>query len=256
VPFDVQVTETATGDAIITERLTFQSSPGVRIPAFLLHRADTAGRPGVVLLHSAGARGKDLPNNVALATLMARAGWSVIAIDLPYFGERATDLLTTYTDDEKHQRLYNQPGVYLAWTTQTVRDVRRAFDLLLARTGADAGRIALVGSSRGAMAAALAAGIDSRFSPVALLFGGHATAAELHHLELVCPANYIGRIAPRPLLMLNSVNDQTFPRSAAVDPLFALAGQPKDATWTTGGHMVMTEADMAAVMTWLQRAMR
>jgi hypothetical protein len=56
--------------------------------------------------------------------------------------------------------------------------------------------------------------------------------------------------------MLNSVNDQTFPRSAAVDPLFALAGQPKDATWTTGGHMVMTEADMAAVMTWLQRAMR
>jgi hypothetical protein len=103
------------------------------------------------------------------------------------------------------------------------------------------------------MAAAVAAGVDRRFGPVALLFGGHSTPWELNHLELVCPANYIGRIAPRPLLMLNSVNDQTMLRASAVQPLFALTRQPKDLIWTNGGHMVMTEPDIAAVMSWLRQ---
>ena len=91
--------------------------------------------------------------------------------------------------------------------TQTVRDIGRAFDLLVEWTHADPKRVALVGASRGAIAAAVAAGIDRRFSPVALLFGGHSTRNELNHLAPACPANYIGRIAPRPLLMLNSTND-------------------------------------------------
>jgi pimeloyl-ACP methyl ester carboxylesterase len=225
------------------------------VPAHLRHPAATAGRPGVVLLHSAGAKGKDMPNNVALAMLMARAGWSVIAIDLPHFGERATDLLTVFSDDEKHLRLYNQPGVYLAWMSQAVKDVGRAFDLLIERTHADASHVALVGASRGAIAATVAAGFDRRFSPVALLFGGHSTPFERDHLESVCPANYIARIAPRPLLMLNSVNDQTMLRGSSVQPLFALAGRPKDIIWTRGGHMVMTELDVAAVMSWLREKM-
>jgi acetyl esterase/lipase len=255
VPFDLKVVETKTDGGITVERLIFQSSPGIRVPAFLLHGANTTRRPGVVLLHSAGAKGKDLPNNMALGVLMARAGWSVIAIDLPYFGERATDLLTAYSDDEKHRRLYNQPSVYLGWMTQTVRDVGRAFDLLIERTHADAGRVALVGASRGAIAATVAAGVDRRFSPVVLLFGGHSTPSELDHLAPACPANYIARIAPRPLLMLNSVNDQTMLRGPSVQPLFALAGQPKDFIWTHGGHMVMTESNLAAVMSWLRRKM-
>jgi pimeloyl-ACP methyl ester carboxylesterase len=205
----------------------------------------------VVLLHSAGAKGKDLPNNLALAMLMAKAGWSTITIDLPFFGERATDLLTAYSDEEKHGQLYNQPGVYLAWMTQSVRDIRRAYDVLIQK-GVDSGRVALVGASRGAIAGTIAAGVDRRFSPVALLFAGHATPLELDHVEAVCPANYIAHIAPRPLFMLNSMNDQTFPPGLAVKPLFALAGGPKQIIWTGGGHMVLTDTDVAAVVGWLR----
>jgi hypothetical protein len=31
------------------------------------------------------------------------------------------------------------------------------------------------------------------------------------------------------------------------------AGQPKEIIWTNGGHMVMTESDVAGVMRWLRR---
>jgi hypothetical protein len=173
---------------------------------------------------------------------------------LPALRRGAPDLLTAFSDDEKHLRLYNQPGVYMAWMSQAVKDVGRAFDLLIERTQADASRIALAGASRGTIAAAVGAGFDRRFSPVTLLFGGHATPFRARPSS-ACPANYIARIAPRPLLMLNSRNDQTFPPGSAVKPLFALAGQPRDIIWTRGGHMVMTEADTAAVMSWLREKM-
>ena len=105
------------------------------------------------------------------------------------------------------------------------------------------------------MAATVTAGIDGRFGPVALLYAGHSTPAEWNHLAPSCLANYIGRIAPRPLLMLNSPNDSTFPQDSAVAPLIRLAGPGTDVIWTDGGHMVMTETEKTAVMTWLRQKM-
>lgn len=188
---------------------------------------------------------------MSLAKLMARAGWNVIAIDLLHFGERATDLLTTFTDAEKDERLYSQSAIYFAWMTQSVRDTERALDLLLQRTDADASRIALVGQSRGGLVGFVAAGLDQRFSRVALLFAGHGRTTELDHLAAACPANYVTRIAPRPLLMVNSDRDESMTGTYAVQPMFNLAGEPKELIKTNGGHMAMTEADIATVMAWL-----
>jgi pimeloyl-ACP methyl ester carboxylesterase len=140
--------------------------------------------------------------------------------------------------------------------TQITRDVSRAFDLLVAERGVDPRRVALWGGSRGAMVGSIVAGMDKRLAAAVLLFGAHFDALETGHLPAACPANYIGRIAPRPLLMINGTQDSDMIRDVAVEPLFKLAKQPKEIIWTDGGHMFMTEEHRARIVQWLREKTR
>ena len=256
LPFDTRVVESGDDQGLKRERLSFQSTPGVRVTALLWRQTgQAAGKaPAVILLHGGGATGKDAV--APFATILARAGWSALAIDLPYFGERATDLLTSFSEQEKHDKLYNQPSAYLTWITQVAKDVSRSYDLLIAEKGVDANRVALIGRSRGAIAASIAGAIDRRFRGIVMLYGGHFDALETNHLPAACPANYIGRIAPRPLLMINGTEDSDMIRDRSVEPLFKIAREPKRIIWTSGGHMFMTEEHRAAMIQWVQENTR
>jgi pimeloyl-ACP methyl ester carboxylesterase len=254
VSLDLKVSKVEEDNGLRRERLSFQSTPGVRVTGVLYQGPATPGTkpPGLILLHGGGPQGKDGALIVQMGSLLSRAGWSVLSIDLEYFGERSTQLLTTFSDKEKHDNLYNQPSVYLAWVTQTVKDVRRGIDLLVEQRGVDARRTGIVGSSRGAILAAIAASVERRLSPVLLMYAGHFDALETNHQGAACPANYIARIAPRPLLMINGTQDSDMIKDRAVEPLFKLARQPKQIIWTDGGHMFMTEENRASMIQWLR----
>lgn len=254
LPFDVKVETVEEDRGLRRERLSFQSTAGQRVTATFFRAVAPAGSkpPGLILVHGGGARGRDGAGIVRTGDLLSRAGWSVLAIDLQFFGERHTDLLTSFSEQEKHDKLYNQPSTYLAWATQTVKDISRSVDFLVEQRGVDARRTGLVGFSRGAILGTIAAGADARISPVVLLFGGHYDALETGHLPAACPANYIGRISPRPLLMVNGTQDSDMIKDRSVDPLFAVARAPKQAIWTDGGHGFMTEEHRAAIVQWLQ----
>jgi len=254
LPLDLKVAKVEDDQGLRRERLSFQSTPGVRVTGILFQGPAAAGTkpPGLILLHGGGPQGKDTAGMIRTAELLSRAGWSVLSLDLQYFGERSTQLLTTFSDKEKHDNLYNQPSVYLAWVEQVVKDIRRGIDLLVEQRGVDARRTGIVGASRGAIVATIAAGVDRRLSPALLLFAGHYDAGENNHLPAACPANYIARIAPRPVLMINGTEDSDMIKDRAVEPLFKLAGQPKQIVWTAGGHMFMTEENRAAMIQWLR----
>ena len=72
---------------------------GVRVAARLYQPPGAErGKPAtLILLHGGGPNGKEGPGILRVALNLARAGWQVFAIDMPYFGERHTDLLTTFT---------------------------------------------------------------------------------------------------------------------------------------------------------------
>jgi dienelactone hydrolase len=180
------------------------------------------------------------------------ASWSVFGSGDFMPCERGTSLLTTFSEPEKHEKLYNQTSVYLAWVTQSVKDIRRAIDFLVEQRGVDPARIGVVGRSRGAIVGSIVGGGDHRLSPVVMLYGGHYDALENNHLPAACPANYIVRIAPRSLLMINGTQDSDMIRERAVDPLFKLAKQPKQIIWTDGGHGFMTDDHRAAMIQWLR----
>jgi dipeptidyl aminopeptidase/acylaminoacyl peptidase len=253
LPLDSKATKIE-GGGLIREHLSYQSTSGVRVPAILYQAATPAGAkpPALVVLHGGESKGKDATGAIRMAELLNRAGWTVLAIDLPYFGERSTTLLTTFSDPEKHERLYNQPPLYLAWVTQSVKDISRGVDLLVNERGVDPGRVGIFGASRGAIVASIAAGVDRRLSPVVLFYGGHYDALENNHLGAACPANYIGRISPRLLLMMNGEQDSDMIKDRAVDPFYKLAKQPKQIIWTGGGHMFATDEHRAALLQWLR----
>lgn len=189
---------------------------------------------------------------------LARGGWNVLMIDAKHFGERQTDLLETFTENDLHEKLYNQPAVYLEWVTQSVKDVRRAFDFLVKERGADPNEIGLFGESRGATWGTIAAAVEARLSVVLMYFGGHFDALETGHRAAACPANYIGRIGPRQLFTVNAENDGDFDAERSVRPLHRLIDESTEhrAHWTHGGPSYASDDDWAVMFAWLRETLK
>lgn len=257
LPFATQRHDSTDLGGIERVHLSFVSTAGVRVPALLYRPVGGSGRlPAIVALHGGTAPGKESAYVGQMASVIARAGFLVLAIDMPYFGERRGELITGFTNREKADRLYNQPPVYLAFVTQLVKDVSRSYDWLVAEGGAEARRIGLVGFSRGAQLAFIAGGADRRLAAVVGAYGGHFDALETGHLAAACPANYIGRISPRPLLMINGTNDQDFFRAVSVEPLYRVARQPKRIIWAETGHQMPLPEHQAQMIEWLREQLR
>jgi poly(3-hydroxybutyrate) depolymerase len=254
LPFKMQSIGVKEAEGIRSEHLSFQSTPGEQVFANLYRSAgaDFKKTPALIFIHGGVAEGKDAPHFINLVESYARAGFAVLAIDMKYFGERSTDLLTTYTEKEKHDQLYNNPPLFLDWVIQTVKDIRRSFDFLVDEVGIDSERIGLAGLSRGAVIGAVVGGVEHRLAAIALLYGGHFDALETGHLPAACPANYVGRISPRPLLFVNATQDTDFIRETSVLPFYSLAKSPKKIIWTEGGHAVFTDEARSQILQWLQ----
>ncbi len=258
LPFETESTAAVEREGIATEHLSFQTTPGVRMFAdyYGPTGSSTGERPALIVIHGGSAQGKDAAYVEDLVQFVVRAGWSALAIDLQYYGERSTDLLTTFTEQEKHDRLYNRPAMYLAWIVQSVKDVSRSFDFLVREKGIEPERIGLFGISRGAQVGAIAGAVEKRLAAVMLVYGGHFDAREKDHLPAACPANHIGHISPRPLLMVNGTRDSDYDSAASVVPLFELAKDPKQIIWVEGGHMSLEEEHRSAMVQWLRQNLK
>lgn len=251
-PLDIRVARVEDSEGLRVERISYESS-GNRVTALLYHAPGVErGGPALVLLHGGTGAGKDSPGIRQMCDHLARAGFTVLAIDLQYFGERTSELLREFTEEEKHEKLYNQPGTYLSWVTQTVKDAGRAIDVLVER-GVDRERVGLVGFSRGAQLSFIVGGAEPRFRAVVAIIGGHFDFRETGHEPAACPANYIGRISPRPLLMVNGHADPDYIRATAVEPLARLAREPKEIIWLETGHLLPQGEIRTTIANWLHQ---
>ena len=254
LPFDLELRESADSEGIRVEHLAFTSTPGTRVYADHYTVPMAPGdRPYLVLLHGGVKSGKQSVR--MLAEFLVRRGFGVIAIDMLYFGERDTGLLGSFSESDKHEALYNRESIFLEWVIQTVKDVGRTVDLLAEHYGVT-GRLGLVGHSRGAQVGFIAMAMEERLRAGALLYGGHFDRAETGHLAAACNANYIGRIAPRPLWLLNGNFDGDYDREKSVEPLIRHAGEPPVTHWVPTGHQRPREEDAGRMADWLQTVLR
>ena len=250
VPFDLEVLSTSTEEGIRIEHIAFQSTPGETVYADYYTASTSAPgvRPQLILVHGGLKSGKAARSSAAKVAV--RSGFDAIAIDMPYFGERDTGLLKSFSEADKHEYLYNRKSVYLEWVVQLVKDTGRTIDLLAKHYGADPGRIGYFGRSRGAQVGLIAMGVEERLAAAALAYGGHFDRSETGHLAAACPANYIARISPRPLWLLNGKFDADYDRERSVEPLMRHAGEPVEMIWVDTGHENLRAEDLDRLMAW------
>ena len=138
--------------------------------------------------------------------------------------------------------------------------VQLALDHLLSRSDVDPTRVELVGVSFGSFFAAVAAALDQRVTRLWLIHGAGQTYTLFEHsLERSIPhrapravvaavANvlaagprltpelWVPQVAPRPVIMVNALDDERLPREA-VEALYASAREPKEQIWLPGQHV-------------------
>lgn len=131
---------------------------------------------------------------------------------------------------------------------------------LARRTDIDTARVAIAATSFAVPFATIAAAVDQRFRNVALVYGAGDLARVLAANIAVAPIlreptawlatrpfadlgpeRFARAIAPRPIVMVNGVDDPQMPRSA-VQRLYDAAGQPKTLIWLHTGHLEPTDS--------------
>lgn len=138
---------------------------------------------------------------------------------------------------------------------------------LESRNDVDSTRIALAATSFAVPFAAIAAAMDTRFRNVALIYGAgdmpRVLAANLPDVpaplrpaaarlatqpfSAFAPERFIGRIAPRPVVMINGVDDPQMP-VAAVHRLYDAAHAPKSLLWLRTGHLMPTDSSLIRLL--------
>ena len=224
VPLAVQVLEERRIGKLICRKLSFQSDPFDRVPAWLfLPAAPAAERlPAALCLHQTTPAGKDEPAGFAgnphmfYARELAERGYVTLAPDYPSLGEHAYD--------------FSQHPEFASGTLKAVWDNRRAVDLLQSLAEVDPERIGVIGHSLGGHNALFTAAFEPRLKVIvsscgfstftkddvpswtgprympriASQFGSDAGQVPFDFAEI------LGAAAPRPVLVSACTRDDDF----------------------------------------------
>ena len=233
-------------DSVLTE-IALSSSSGLTVELALRRpRNPLPTRPILVMIAGQEA-GRD-----AVMMFPATHGVAVAALSYLYEGSRKFSRLGLglALDLHKVQRaiLDTPPAVMLA------------NEYLLLHAELDSDNLELVGVSFGAFLAAAPAALDSRVRRLWLIHGAGDPAAVIERgLEKNIPLaplrilvarflaaaagsrylsseKWVGRIAPRPVIVINGRADDGLP-AAAVRALHDALGQPSEVIWVEGGHI-------------------
>ncbi len=204
--------------------------------------------PGMVIVHGADSRKE---THAAFARSCRARGWAALTYDQRGNGESEEPL---------------SPGA--------VHDVTRMARMLADLQEVDAGRVCARGSSMGGFMALHAAAVSDSIRGVIAL----CPAGEQHLLDGVRRGTFemridrdafepwlgehdlreaIGRIAPRPVLLLHARGDEMIP-PAWTEELAERAGQPTEAIIVPGGHhrSLQHDAELHEVaLRWMEKAL-
>lgn len=214
---------------------------GFRVRARLREPVPAPSRAQLVVLIDGQGIGAD-----AVDLLPEDAGTIAVALDYP----------ETFPQSLTLEEAVAHLGRIRRAALQVPASVLLALDAWATRPDVDTARIAVIGSSLGVPAATAATALDPRVDGTALVYGGgdlallletnlevepallRAIVARLGALWIAPlePTRYAGRIAPRPLVLINGSDDPRIPE-ASVRALYDAARPPKRVLWLPTGHL-------------------
>jgi len=248
-PFDVQPAAPPAEHAggVTVHDTSFAAGAG-RVAAYLVEPPPSAEPPyaGVLWVHwfepeaRSSNRTQFLEEAVALArhgvvSLLPDGFWSTTPArwaENPRYG---------WKTEVEHDR---------ALCARQVIELRRALDLLAARSDIDEKRLAFVGHDFGAMYGAMAAGLESRLKGCVLMAGTFtfgdwflfgkklddaAQRAYIEAMDPLAPVHFVKQAAPARLLFQFAHADVYVPeRSASI--FYEAASEPKEILWYEAAH--------------------
>jgi hypothetical protein len=230
----------------ILERVRLRSSTGLEVTGRLLRPVSTTRLPAILLND-----GREL-NSQAIEYLPGEFGDVVVlSVDYPEaipYSIGVKDLVVNGGRIRKAARLI--PASFSL-----------AGEWLSSRNDVDPTRVGLVATSFAVPFATIAAVMDARFRDIGLIYGaGDFASVMAANLDLrprwlrrpaawlatrpfreFEPERHVALIAPRPLLMINGVDDPQMPRQA-VQSLYDAAKEPKTLIWLRTGHLMPTDS--------------
>lgn len=243
-PLDATSVPAEGTDAAALEEITYTTFDGATVPALLA--LPTAGDGPFPCIVTEGGFGSDR-HAVGFEDAVSR-GFGVFSIDQRNAGDRGieADLEAAGMD----------PDLLLDMLRGTVIDLRRGLDYLETRVECDPDRIGYLGFSFGGFIGSLLAGADERVQAPVLVVSGadwqlfieesdalltgieydpQAAAHAVEVLDPIDPKRWVGRISPRPVLMIWGNADEAIPPVVA-KALHDAANEPKTVLEYDGGH--------------------
>ncbi|MDQ3695544.1 MAG: dienelactone hydrolase family protein [Chloroflexota bacterium] len=270
-------------DRYVRQKITFDSEPGMTIPAYLFTPRDAAPGerlPALLCLHGHG-RGKDDVAGIASSPKerqqriralnydyghrLAEQGYVVLAPDARGFGELAADGMTCAWAMTAGLLLGKVLVGLRAW------DAMRAIDYLQTLPHVDPARIGCIGFSWGGTHTMYTAALDDRVR-VAVISGAFGSFKDALIDAPECPCQYVPNllqwadladivalIAPRPLLIEQGADDPHYTREVAhaeyerVRRLYALLGHAERVAFDPlpGNHRFGGDTAGAWLARWL-----
>jgi dienelactone hydrolase len=259
-PLDLKESGVSTRDGIQVHDISYASPLGGRVTASLFVPPGKGPFAGMVFMHGGGGvRGQMAP----AATMFAKTGAVCLTLDAPYSGGRA--IAGQELQDWLHPERTRDGFI------QTVVDMRRGVDVLLARPDVDPKRLGYYGGSFGALTGGVLAGVEHRIKAYVLMSSpASINDAQIPRvmkplttmpkeeaersraiIETVAPVYYVGHAAPSALFFQIGNKDLGIPRESA-DRLHKAASEPKLIRWYDGDHGLSNQAKLDSAE-WLRK---
>lgn len=212
--------------------------------------------PVVILVHGLGGH-KDSDYIRLCSEALTGQGYATLAVDSQYRGDRARP--------GRNFELHPDSFLTRDAIVQTVVDLRRAVDYLQTRPDIEKTKIGYLGFSMGGILGGILGGVEERIACFALIVPGgglvnlakkidqypllkaHWPVAVTPEViqrveaiaEVIDPVYYVGRILPRPLLIVVAKHDEVIPaESSAVLVEASHAKAPEQVKYWDTGHAV------------------
>ena len=247
-PLDIQESAVENRGAVKLHSISYASPKAGRVTAYLVVPVAKGPFPAVIFMHwGQGNRTAFL----AEALLYGRAGAVSLLIDAPF--ERPEPWYRRLGYDINNPE--NDSAVYI----QSIVDLRRGIDLLLARSDVDRERIGYIGLSFGGHIGGVLASVDKRIKTY-ILMGGPASATDMlrtedfpglvqfrktvpkekfeSYLRQLAPLDaihYIGQAAPSSILFQFARQDKFISEQQA-SRYAGAASSPMEVKWYDVGH--------------------
>ena len=183
---------------------------------------------GIVFMHGGGGQASDfLPD----ARMLAERGAVALTIDSPF----------TRSTDEKIRNGTAELEPTYETMVQNVQDILRGLDILVDQYGVAPDRLAVVGYSKGAQPAAVAAALDARVRALVLMAGRALPSGlpndsrERELFGAIDTVDFVDNLAPTRLLLQGAEFDSIIPRSE-MELLEQAASKPKEIRWYDADH--------------------